>query len=93
MFVMVFPLAHIRRLVYGLRPPLLDQLRLIGAITSHVRQLESRVVIDLQLAPQLPPLSAAVEVALFRMVQTDSAAMKIILDVTLLRRIFLRKNH
>jgi signal transduction histidine kinase len=63
-------LADIRRLVYGLRPPLLDQLGLIGAITSHVSQLESQLVIDLQLAPQLPPLSAAAEAALFRMVQT-----------------------
>ena len=63
-------LADIRRLVYGLRPPLLDQLGLIGAITSHVSQLESQLVIDLQLAPQLPALSAAAEAALFRMVQT-----------------------
>jgi len=43
-------LADIRRLVYGLRPPLLDQLGLIGAITSHVRQLESWAAL-LPLAP------------------------------------------
>ncbi len=63
-------LADIRQLVYGLRPPSLDQLGLLGAINSFVRQHEDGIAIDLQLSSQLPFLSAAVEVAAFRIVQT-----------------------
>lgn len=67
----------IRRLVSNLRPPSLDELGLLGAIREHVVQLtlSSSVdqVDDLQITMQvpdaLPPLSAAVEVAAFRIVQ------------------------
>jgi signal transduction histidine kinase len=60
--------ADIRRLVYELRPPALDELGLVGALRAHVQSLSSRnglrVTVD---APEtLPPLSAAVEVAAYR---------------------------
>jgi two-component system, NarL family, sensor kinase len=62
-------LDDIRRLVYDLRPPALDDLGLVGALS---RQLDVptpnglRVSID---APGvLPPMSAAVEVAAYRIV-------------------------
>ncbi len=64
-------LADIRELVYGLRPPLLDQLGLMGAITNFVQQNESGVVIHLQMPPHLPLLNAAIEVAVYRIVQTS----------------------
>ncbi len=63
-------LADIRQLVYGLRPPLLDQLGLTGAITHFVRQHESTRKIELHLSPHLPILNAAIEVAVYRIVQT-----------------------
>ncbi len=63
-------LTSIRQLVYELRPPLLDQLGLVGAITDFVNQHDSEVDIHLDLPEQLPTLSAAVEVAMFRIMQT-----------------------
>lgn len=63
-------LVDIRRLVYALRPPLLDQFGLLGAIADFVRQHEAGVVITLDMPPTLPPLSAAIEVAAFRIAQT-----------------------
>ncbi len=59
----------IRRLVYGLRPPALDELGLIGALRQHIARLDGSpagltVLVD---APEpLPALPAAVEVAAFR---------------------------
>lgn len=71
--------ADIRRLVYALRPPTLDELGLIGAIRQYAEQYNTRdssvteasnnlrVVVE---APeQLPALSAAIEVAAYRVVQ------------------------
>ncbi|HEX4063111.1 MAG TPA: histidine kinase [Streptosporangiaceae bacterium] len=63
----------IRRLVYGLRPPALDDLGLIGSLRQQSGRLGQRqdggpatVVLD---APDgLPPLPAAVEVAAYRIV-------------------------
>ncbi len=63
-------LTNIRQLVYELRPPLLDQLGLTGAITDFVAQGTKSVEIDLKLPPQMPVLTAAVEVAAFRIMQT-----------------------
>jgi signal transduction histidine kinase len=65
-------IADIRRLVYELRPPALDELGLSGAMRSLAAQYTSaadglRVMID---APEpLPPLPAAVEVAAYRIAQ------------------------
>jgi signal transduction histidine kinase len=66
-------LADIRRLVYALRPPALDELGLVGALREQAAQYQHsgdrgaatlRIVVD---APErLPPLPAAVEVAAYR---------------------------
>ena len=62
--------TDIRRLVYGLRPPALDDLGLLGALRETAAQYGAkglRVSVD---APEdLPPLSAAVEVAAYRISQ------------------------
>jgi signal transduction histidine kinase len=62
--------VDVRRLVYALRPPALDDLGLLGAIGETAAQYSTeslRISID---APgQLPPLSAAVEVAAYRIAQ------------------------
>lgn len=63
-------LANVRELVYGLRPPMLDQLGLLGALTDFTKQQEGRVTIRLDLPTELPYVSAAVEVAIFRIFQT-----------------------
>jgi signal transduction histidine kinase len=65
-------LDEIRRLVYALRPPALDDLGLVRAIRERAQGFASanggfNVTVD---APeQLPPLPAAVEVAAFRIIQ------------------------
>jgi two-component system, NarL family, sensor kinase len=58
-------IADVRRLVYGLRPPALDQLGLVGALRSQEGQLGA---VDLTVAAPdpLPALPAAVEVAAYR---------------------------
>jgi signal transduction histidine kinase len=61
-------LTTIRQLVYELRPPLLDQLGLAGAISDFFSHHDSPVEIHLSLPAQLPPFTAAVEVAVFRIV-------------------------
>ncbi len=68
-------LADVRRLVYNLRPPSLDQWGLIGAIRSYATGLNGQTAaepqgIDISLdAPDdLPPLPAAVEVAAYYIV-------------------------
>jgi signal transduction histidine kinase len=71
-------IADIRRLVYALRPPTLDELGLVGAIRQYAAQYDLpgslsesdgclRVIVE---APeQLPTLPAAVEVAAYRIMQ------------------------
>jgi signal transduction histidine kinase len=63
-------IAEIRRLVYALRPPVLDELGLVSALREHAAQLQqgSSIAITLQTPESLPPLSAAVEVAAYRIV-------------------------
>lgn len=63
-------LANVRELVYGLRPPMLDQLGLLGALSNFAKQQEERVTVRLDLPTHLAPVSAAVEVAIFRIFQT-----------------------
>ena len=62
--------ADIRRLVYALRPPALDDLGLRGALAEQLNQYRTSGI-ELRLdAPQtLPPLPAAVEMACYRIVQ------------------------
>ncbi|HSH81826.1 MAG TPA: ATP-binding protein, partial [Herpetosiphonaceae bacterium] len=62
-------LTDVRRLVYALRPPALDELGLIGALRLHLGQTAHgglRITIDA--SDDLPPLSAAVEVAAYRII-------------------------
>jgi signal transduction histidine kinase len=63
-------IADIRRLVYALRPPALDDLGLVGALREHAMQYaQSGIQINVVEQAQLPPLPAAVEVAAYRIVQ------------------------
>jgi signal transduction histidine kinase len=63
-------IADIRRLVYALRPPALDDLGLIAAIQEQLNQYRSSgVSLTLDAPEQLPQLPAAVEVACYRIVQ------------------------
>jgi signal transduction histidine kinase len=62
---------EVRRLVYGLRPPALDELGLVAAIRDYVSGMDgkSNLHIEITQPPEgLPPLSAAVEVAAYRIV-------------------------
>jgi two-component system, NarL family, sensor kinase len=57
-------IGDVRRVVYGLRPPALDELGLAGALRRHGDSLPVDVTVD---APDaLPALPAAVEVAAYR---------------------------
>lgn len=62
----------IRRLVYALRPPSLDELGLVGAIRMAAMQVDAEhlgLQVQMKVAEPLPPLPAAVEVATLRIVQ------------------------
>jgi signal transduction histidine kinase len=63
-------MSDIRRLVYDLRPPALDDLGLVAALRAHAAQYESSgLCLTLTAPDQLPPLPAAVEVACYRIAQ------------------------
>ena len=57
--------ADVRRIVRDLRPAALDDLGLVDAVRVHADKL-SPLRVELQLDPDLPPLSAAVETTLYR---------------------------
>jgi signal transduction histidine kinase len=62
-------LADIRRLVYGLRPPALDELGLGGAIRQVAERMEPKALaVDVDVPEELPDLPAAAEVAAYRIV-------------------------
>ena len=63
--------ADIRRLVYELRPPALDDLGLASAVRQHASQYSSLngLNITVDMPESLPEFSAAVEVATYRIVQ------------------------
>jgi signal transduction histidine kinase len=62
--------ADIRRLVYNLRPPALDDLGLLGAIQAQAQKISQAHALTVNvLAGPLPALPAAVEVAAYRVVQ------------------------
>jgi signal transduction histidine kinase len=62
--------TDIRRLVYGLRPPALDDFGLAGAIRQTAASYDtSGLAFDVDVPEHLPPLPAAAEVAAFRIVQ------------------------
>jgi signal transduction histidine kinase len=62
---------EVRRLVYGLRPPALDELGLVAAIRDYVAEMDGNAALHVEITQPpdaLPPLSAAVEVAAYRIV-------------------------
>ncbi|MFN8441624.1 MAG: histidine kinase [Caldilineaceae bacterium] len=63
-------LADIRRLIYNLRPPALDDLGLVAALSQLAStNAQSGLQIEVQAPDPLPNLPAAVEVAAYRIVQ------------------------
>ncbi len=61
-------LADVRRLVEDLRPPALDQLGLVGAVrqqADHLSERDPALAVAVE-AVRMPPLPAAVEVAVYR---------------------------
>jgi len=66
-------LAEVRRIVYDLRPPALDQLGLAGALRAYAEAVERgetgdthpNLTVRVETADGLPPLPAAVEVAAY----------------------------
>lgn len=59
-------LADLRRIVYDLRPPALDQFGLVGALGAYAETCESdTLIVRLDAPDPLPPLPAAVEVAAY----------------------------
>ena len=65
--------VDVRRLVNALRPPALDELGLLAALDEQILQYSDlgnqALHISLEAPEDLPPLSAAVEVAVFRIAQ------------------------
>jgi signal transduction histidine kinase len=65
--------ADIRRVVYDLRPPSLDELGLLSALHEVAAQLEAQepsgLHIHIATPDDLPPLPAAIEVATYRIAQ------------------------
>ncbi|HEX2742181.1 MAG TPA: GAF domain-containing sensor histidine kinase [Rubrobacter sp.] len=62
-------ITDVRRLVYGLRPPALDEIGLLGALRSQAAHgVHNGLRVAVEAPEDLPPLSAAVEVAAYRIV-------------------------
>jgi signal transduction histidine kinase len=60
-------IGDVRRLVYELRPPVLDQLGLVSALEEYGARLNEGGGLDVRVtSSELPPLPAAVEVAAYR---------------------------
>jgi two-component system NarL family sensor kinase len=57
--------GEIRRLVYDLRPPMLDDLGLVAAI-KHIKLPPSSLRLEVTAPDPMPPLPAATEVAVYR---------------------------
>lgn len=63
-------IADVRRLVYQLRPPDLDEYGLLSALREYLHRMTPKgTTITLQAPETLPTLPAAVEVAAYRIVQ------------------------
>lgn len=62
--------AEIRRLVYALRPPVLDEFGLVSALREHVAPYSgpNGMSVSFDVTEPMPPLPAAVEVAAYRIV-------------------------
>ncbi|WP_165423794.1 GAF domain-containing sensor histidine kinase [Ktedonosporobacter rubrisoli] len=64
-------ISELRRVVYALRPPVLDELGLVSAIREHIIPAHqgAKLAIRLEVPEGLPQLSAAIEVAAFHIIQ------------------------
>src|SRR5262249_58815023 len=63
-------ITDIRRLVYDLRPPTLDELGLLSALQEQAAHYQHQgLVVELDMPRVLPALPAAVEVAVYRISQ------------------------
>ena len=63
-------IGDVRRLIYGLRPPALDELGLVESLRSlAAREVASAATVSVDAPQALPPLHPAVEVAAYRIVQ------------------------
>jgi signal transduction histidine kinase len=63
-------IGSVRQIAHNLRPPVLDDLGLRAALQARAQQHGSEALtIELQLPDDLPPLSAASEVAIYRIVE------------------------
>jgi signal transduction histidine kinase len=63
-------ISDIRRLVYNLRPPALDELGLLSALREQAAHYQHQgLEVEFDTPPSLPPLPAAVEVAVYRIAQ------------------------
>ncbi|WP_407571741.1 GAF domain-containing sensor histidine kinase [Deinococcus altitudinis] len=83
--------AEVRRLVHDLRPPKLDDLGLIGALEELLRGAElAGLDARLEVQEPLPPLGAAVEVAVYRIAQE---AVTNVLRHAHASRVLLRLQH
>jgi signal transduction histidine kinase len=59
--------GDVRRLAYNLRPPVLDELGLLAAVDERARQVSgASLQVEVRAPAPLPALSAAVEVAAYR---------------------------
>jgi len=84
-------IADVRRLVYDLRPPALDQLGLVPALEEYAARLGERGALEVTVsAPSMPLLPAAVEVAAYRIAtealnnaaqHAHARSTKVLLDV------------
>lgn len=63
-------ILDVRRLVYDLRPPALDDLGLVGALRQTANRYETELLrFSFEIANNLPDLPAAVETAIYRVAQ------------------------
>lgn len=62
-------MAEVRRLIHALRPPVLDDLGLVAALRGLAASFPGAPLIEVEAPRSLPPLPAAVEVAVYRITQ------------------------
>lgn len=80
-------IESVRRLVEGLRPPMLDELGLEGAVRNRLERLQHGSLfqhLEVDVPQPLPPLPAALEVAAYRIVEEATTNAVRHADATLL---------